>query len=177
MPDFLKELNPIQQEAARTTEGPELILAGAGSGKTRVLTYRVAYLISEKKVSADSILVVTFTNKAAGEMKERILKLIGKSSVQPLMGTFHSICAKILRREGYLLGLKPGFSIYDEGDALDAVKEAMSVLAIDPKKFNPNSIRYTISSAKNEGDLIILNHYTNLQPLDSYINRNIKRNK
>jgi DNA helicase-2/ATP-dependent DNA helicase PcrA len=110
----------------------------------------VAYLISEKKVSADQILVVTFTNKAAGEMKERILKLIGKTSIQPLMGTFHSICAKILRREGYLLGLKPGFSIYDEGDAIDAVKEAMSVLAIDPKKFNPNSIRYTISSAKNE---------------------------
>jgi DNA helicase-2/ATP-dependent DNA helicase PcrA len=150
MPDFLSELNPIQQGAAKNTEGPELILAGAGSGKTRVLTYRVAYIISEKKVPADQILVVTFTNKAAGEMKERILKLIGKTSIQPLMGTFHSICAKILRREGYLLGLKPGFSIYDEGDAIDAVKEAMSVLAIDPKKFNPNSVRYTISSAKNE---------------------------
>jgi DNA helicase-2/ATP-dependent DNA helicase PcrA len=150
MPDFLKELNPIQQQAAQNTEGPELILAGAGSGKTRVLTYRVAYLISEKKVPADNILVVTFTNKAAGEMKERILKLIGKTTIQPLMGTFHSICSKILRKEGYLLGLKPGFSIYDEGDAIDAVKEAMSVLGVDPKKFNPNSIRYTISSAKNE---------------------------
>lgn len=150
MPDLLDGLNPIQQQAAKTTEGPELILAGAGSGKTRVLTFRVAYLISEKKIPADQIMVVTFTNKAAGEMKERILHLIGKTSVQPLMGTFHSICAKILRREGYLLGLKPGFSIYDEGDAQDAVKEAMSVLAIDQKKFNPNSIRYTISSAKNE---------------------------
>lgn len=150
MPNFLKELNPIQQQAAQNTEGPELILAGAGSGKTRVLTYRVAYLISEKKVPADNILVVTFTNKAAGEMKERILKLIGKTTIQPLMGTFHSICSKILRKEGYLLGLKPGFSIYDEGDAIDAVKEAMSVLGVDPKKFNASSIRYTISSAKNE---------------------------
>lgn len=150
MPDFLSELNTIQQAAAKTTEGPELILAGAGSGKTRVLTYRVAYLIAEKKVSADSILVVTFTNKAAGEMKERILKLIGTTSVQPLMGTFHSICAKILRREGYLLGLKPGFSIYDENDAMDAIREAMSNLAIDTKKTHPHSVRYTISSAKNE---------------------------
>lgn len=153
MPDptsnFLKELNPIQQEGAAATEGPVLILAGAGSGKTRVLTYRVAYLISEKKVDPTNILVVTFTNKASGEMKERILHLIGKS-VQPIMGTFHSICARILRKDGYFLGLPIGFSIYDEGDALDAVKEAMNLLAIDTKKTSPYSVRSTISGAKNE---------------------------
>src|SRR5579884_1954180 len=147
---LLEDLNPIQREAAKATEGPVLVLAGAGSGKTRVLTYRVAYLIAEKKVQADNILVVTFTNKAAGEMKERILSLIGQTSIQPLMGTFHSICAKILRHDGYLLGLKPGFSIYDEGDAIEAVKEAMAILNIATQKTSPSSIRHTISSAKNE---------------------------
>jgi DNA helicase II / ATP-dependent DNA helicase PcrA len=147
---LLEELNPIQQEAVKAADGPILILAGAGSGKTRVLTYRVAHLIADKKVTPENILTVTFTNKAAGEMKERILKLIGYSTSQPLMGTFHSICSKILRRDGFHLGLKRGFSIYDESDALDAVKEAMSTLSIPTQKVNPNSIRYTISSAKNE---------------------------
>lgn len=148
--NLLEELNPIQQKAAKTTEGPVLILAGAGSGKTRVLTYRVAHLIADKKIQAENILVVTFTNKAAGEMKERILKLIGHSTSQPQMGTFHSICARILRRDGYHMGLKRGFSIYDESDAIDAIKEAMSNLAIPTQKTNPNSVRYTISGAKNE---------------------------
>ncbi len=147
---LLDELNPIQQEAVKATEGPLLVLAGAGSGKTRVLTYKVAYLISEKKIPAENILVVTFTNKAAGEMKERILNLIGHTTIQPLMGTFHSICSKILRKEGYQLGYPPGFSIYDEGDAIDAVKEAMSNLNIPIQKTNPNAVRHTISSAKNE---------------------------
>src|SRR4051812_44255557 len=114
MPDLLSELNPIQQQAAKATEGPMLILAGAGSGKTRVLTYKVAYLIAEKKVPAENILIVTFTNKAAGEMRDRILKLMsGTIGGIPLMGTFHSICAKILRKDGYLLGLKRSFTIYD----------------------------------------------------------------
>jgi len=150
MASLLDELNPIQQEAVKATDGPILVLAGAGSGKTRVLTYRVAYLIREKKIRAESILVWTFTNKAAGEMKERILQLTGDSSAQPLMGTFHSICARLLRREGQLIGLRPGFSIYDEGDALDAVKEAMATLKIPTQKTSPSSIRHTISSAKNE---------------------------
>lgn len=126
------------------------MLAGAGSGKTRVLTYKVAYLISEKHVPAENILVVTFTNKAAGEMKERILKLIGHTTLQPLMGTFHSICAKILRRDGRNIGLAPGFSIYDEGDALSVVKEAMEKLNISVKQTNPGAVRHAISSAKNE---------------------------
>lgn len=151
---LLDDLNPIQQEAVKTTEGPVLVLAGAGSGKTRILTYRVAYLISEKKIPAENILVVTFTNKASGEMRERILKLLANTprttSSVPLMGTFHSICSKILRREDHNLGYPPGFSIYDEGDALDAVKEAMNNLNIPIQKTNPNAVRHTISSAKNE---------------------------
>ncbi|OGE30950.1 hypothetical protein A2631_04695 [Candidatus Daviesbacteria bacterium RIFCSPHIGHO2_01_FULL_44_29] len=147
--DFLNDLNPIQQQACQATDGPSLILAGAGSGKTRVLTYRVAYLMSQKNILPENILVVTFTNKAAQEMKDRIKLLIGRAE-QPIMGTFHSICARLLRKEGYQVGLKPGFSIYDENDALDAIKEAMATLAIDVKKTSPSSIRYTISGAKNE---------------------------
>ncbi len=148
--NLLDDLNPIQQQAVRSADGPNLVLAGAGSGKTRVLTYKVAYLISEKKIPAENILVVTFTNKAAGEMKERILKLIGHTTAQPMMGTFHSICSKILRREGRIIGLTPGFSIYDEGDVLSVVKEAMEKLNISPKQTNPGAVRHTISGAKNE---------------------------
>src|SRR5690242_14971944 len=119
MPTLLDDLNPIQQQAVKATDGPILILAGAGSGKTRVLTYKVAYLISEKGIPPESILTLTFTNKAAGEMVERIKKLVGNLPTQPVMGTFHSFCAKILRKEGKVLGLPPGFAIYDESDALD----------------------------------------------------------
>lgn len=150
MSDLLSQLNPIQQDAVKSTDGPNLILAGAGSGKTRVLTFKVAYLIAEKNVSPDNILIWTFTNKAAGEMKERIMELIGQTTSQPMMGTFHSICSKILRKDGYFIGLKPGFTIYDAGDALDAVKEAMSELKMDTKKINPNAAYHTISGAKNE---------------------------
>ncbi|MCL5784829.1 MAG: UvrD-helicase domain-containing protein [Patescibacteria group bacterium] len=154
MPNLLDDLNPQQQEAVKSTEGPCLILAGAGSGKTRVLTYRVVYLISEKKVPPENILVLTFTNKAAGEMMERIRKLISHDpntiGHEPMMGTFHSFCAKILRREGKVLGLPPGFAIYDEGDALDAIKEAMGNLNIPTQKTSPYAVRHTISGAKNE---------------------------
>lgn len=150
MPDLLDDLNPQQQKAVCATEGPVLILAGAGSGKTRVLTYRVAYLISEKKIPPENILVLTFTNKASGEMIERIKKLIGQLPTQPIMGTFHSFCAKILRREGKVLGFPPGFAIYDESDALDAIKEAMSNLNIPVQKTSPSAVRATISGAKNE---------------------------
>jgi len=150
MPSLLDDLNPIQQQAVKTTDGPVLILAGAGSGKTRVLTYRVAYLIAEKKIPPENILVLTFTNKASGEMIERIKKLVGHLSTQPVMGTFHSFCAKILRREGKVLGLPPHFAIYDESDALDAIKEAMENLNIPIQKTAPSAVRATISSAKNE---------------------------
>ena len=151
MSALLDDLNPNQQQAVKATEGPVLILAGAGSGKTRILTYRVAYLIAEKKIPPENILCLTFTNKSAGEMMDRIKKLIGESiSTQPMMGTFHSFCAKILRREGKVLGLPPGFAIYDEGDALDAIKEAMANLNIPTQKTSPHGVRSTISGAKNE---------------------------
>ncbi|MBI2600615.1 UvrD-helicase domain-containing protein [Candidatus Daviesbacteria bacterium] len=150
MSALLDDLNPEQQEAVKNTEGPCLILAGAGSGKTRVLTYRVAYLIAEKKISPENILTLTFTNKAAGEMIKRIKKLIGDLPTLPVMGTFHSFCAKILRREGQVLGLPPGFAIYDEKDALDAIKEAMGNLKIPIQKTSPYAVRSTISGAKNE---------------------------
>lgn len=149
---LLDDLNPIQQQAVQHTEGPTLILAGAGSGKTRVLTYRVAYLIAEKKVPPENILCLTFTNKASEEMMARIRQLINNTpfSTQPTMGTFHSFCARILRKEGRTLGLPPGFAIYDEADALDAIKEAMANLNIPIQKTSPSSVRATISGAKNE---------------------------
>lgn len=155
MSSLLDDLNPAQQQAVKAIEGPVLILAGAGSGKTRVLTYRVAYLIKEKNIPAENILMVTFTNKAADEMKSRILTLLNyplnpNPYTLPVMGTFHSFCAKILRRDGKVLGLPPGFAIYDETDALDAVKEAMANLNIPTQQTSPSAVRATISGAKNE---------------------------
>lgn len=150
MPDLISDLNPIQKEAVCATEGPVLILAGAGSGKTKALTHRVAYLVSEKHIAPENICVLTFTNKAAGEMMSRIMKLIGPSKDKPIMGTFHSLCAKILRKEGKHIGLSPSFSIYDEGDSVDAVKQAMTTLDFSPQKTSPSTVRNTISGAKNE---------------------------
>lgn len=147
---LLDDLNPIQKEAVEATEGPVLILAGAGSGKTKALTHRAAYIIQEKGIRPENLLLVTFTNKAAAEMATRITKLLDNPSAKPVMGTFHSNCSKILRREGKVIGLSPGFTIYDESDALDAVKEAMDLLNIPTQKTSPSSVRHTISSAKNE---------------------------
>jgi DNA helicase-2/ATP-dependent DNA helicase PcrA len=143
-----KELNLIQRQAVQETEGPVLILAGAGSGKTRCLTYRLAYLIKEKSVAPENILAVTFTNKAANEMKERVRTLVG--TVPPWMGTFHSVAARILRRDGFQIGLSPDFVIYDEDDQVNLIKDVMERLDINPKNFNPKAILGTISSAKNE---------------------------
>ena len=182
--DILGDLNKPQQEAVLTTEGPVLILAGAGSGKTKALTHRIAYLIKEKKVSPYHILAFTFTNKAAEEMTIRLAQLISnpkseirnpkqilnpndKNSKQvsnfdirdsnlevalrlPWMGTFHSICVKILRREIHQLGYKSSFTIYDETDSLILIKRIMKELGIDPKQYNPNAVKHFISSAKNE---------------------------
>ena len=147
MAELLTNLNKDQAAAVSYTEGPILILAGAGSGKTRVLTHKVAYLISEKGIDPSEILCVTFTNKAANEMKERIKKLVGK---QPFVGTFHSLCARILRVDGGKIGLSPKFLIYDTADQLDAVKEALVRREIPIKQFNPHSVLNTISQAKNE---------------------------
>jgi len=146
---LLNDLNSDQQAAVKKTEGPVLILAGAGSGKTRVLTYRVAYLIGEKHISPHNILMLTFTNKAANEMKERIKKLLQSSSL-PFAGTFHALCVKILRIDGKHTGIPDDFVIYDEQDQLDAIKDIMKRLDISSKNFNPGAVLHTISEAKNE---------------------------
>lgn len=145
--NLLKDLNTKQQEAVMHTDGPMVILAGAGSGKTRVLTYKVLYLITEKHVTPEHILMVTFTNKAASEMKERVLTM---SRERPTIATFHSLCAKILRIEGKHIGLSPQFVIYDTQDQTDAIKEAMKRLGISFKDYKPSSVLATISQAKNE---------------------------
>ena len=159
MYSILAELNSQQQEAVRFTKGPLLILAGAGSGKTRTLTHRAVYLILEKQIPPENILLLTFTNKAAGEMKERIVKLLTDNPNYhlspntyhlPYAGTFHSFCAKILRKEGHLLGYSPNFVIYDDQDQLDAIKVVLKKLDLSLKDFRPNSVLATISQAKNE---------------------------
>lgn len=154
---LLNDLNDAQQKAVVHTEGPVLILAGAGSGKTRVLTYRVAYLIAEKQISPHNILMVTFTNKAANEMKDRIVRLVSKTQSTspqradlPYAGTFHALCAKILRIDGHAIGIPNSFVIYDEQDQLDAVRDIMKKLDISAKSFHPASVLHTISEAKNE---------------------------
>jgi DNA helicase-2/ATP-dependent DNA helicase PcrA len=152
----LSNLNVEQQLAVTTTDGPVLVLAGAGSGKTAVLTHRIAYIVDSGLATPDNILAMTFTNKAANEMKERILKLLGSSNLKtevrsmPWMGTFHSICVKTLRIYGEMIGLSSNFSIYDSADSEQAVKEAMKKVNISPKEFNPGAVRSYISSAKNE---------------------------
>ncbi|MDP3724506.1 MAG: UvrD-helicase domain-containing protein, partial [bacterium] len=141
-------LNPVQKEAITTTDGPILILAGAGSGKTRVLMEKAAFLLTKKGIDPQNILISTFTNKAAGEMRGRLSKLV--SRVPTMMGTFHSLCARMLRVHASALGLPPGFMIYDEDDALSTVKRALATLNRSTKDVSPMSIRGAISSAKNE---------------------------
>jgi DNA helicase-2/ATP-dependent DNA helicase PcrA len=153
--DFLEKLNPQQREAVETVRGPVLILAGAGSGKTRVITYRIAYLVQHENVPADRILAVTFTNKAAAEMAERVNKLIAQHSLaKPAISTFHSFCVRMLRRDINALqvngkGYTRDFVIYDESDQQQVVKSAIKRLGIDDKKLTPRSVLGLISSAKN----------------------------
>lgn len=149
---ILADLNPSQREAVLTTEGPVLVVAGAGSGKTRALTHRIAYLIKERGVPAYNILAVTFTNKAAGEMRDRILSLLGKQENDfglPLIGTFHSFCVRILRKEAHLLDLENQFVIYDANDQLVLMKHVLKDLKIDEKALNPHAVLGHISNAKN----------------------------
>lgn len=164
MEKILADLNEPQQAAVQHTEGPLLILAGAGSGKTRTLTHRIAYLLQKQKIAPSNILAVTFTNKAAAEMRKRVLKLLGKAEANrtfmPFLGTFHSICVRILRKEASYLGFSSSFVIFDEIDSLSAIKQAMRQLQIDEKKYQPRLIRNLISSAKNE--LIDPKAYTRL---------------
>ncbi len=146
---LLKDLNDKQLEAVNNTDGPMIILAGAGSGKTRVLTYKVMFLLESMHVFSENILMVTFTNKAANEMKERINKFLPTTN-KPLITTFHALCAKILRIDGKYIGLSPKFIIYDSQDQIDAIKQAMEKLGISQKEYKPGAILGTISSAKNE---------------------------
>ena len=146
--DWLNSLNAQQREAVQATEGPTLILAGAGSGKTRVLTYRAAYLMREKRVDPDRVLLLTFTNQAGKEMRERISKLAGQGV--PWAGTFHSWCAQVLRREGRSIGLAPDYVIYDEDDQERLVKQIIVERNLSVTEFKPRMVVGTISAAKNE---------------------------
>ncbi|MEK4304043.1 DNA helicase PcrA [Oceanobacillus sp. M60] len=147
---MINTLNPEQQRAVRYTEGPLLIMAGAGSGKTRVLTHRIAYLMGEKEVAPRNILAITFTNKAAREMKERVAKLVGPQGEYMWVSTFHSMCVRILRRDIDRIGYSSNFSILDSADQLSVVKQVLKNLNIDPKKFDPRAMLGQISTAKNE---------------------------
>lgn len=147
---MLNDLNDKQLEAVKATEGPLLVLAGAGSGKTKVLTTRIAYLIKEKNVDPYNILAITFTNKAAREMKERIINLIGSVGYSMQISTFHSFGLSIIKDNYELLGYKPNFTILDSDDTLTLIKKILKDMNIDPKLYNPKAIKNSISSAKNE---------------------------
>jgi DNA helicase-2/ATP-dependent DNA helicase PcrA len=154
--DFLSTLNQQQREAVVETDGPLLILAGAGSGKTRVITYRIAYLIAERGIAPYNILAVTFTNKAAGEMRERVEKLLSSSKLQsaPLISTFHSLCVRVLRQhiEALQEGYTRSFTIYDQDDSVRLVKACVKDLGYDDKQLGQRAVQGAISAAKNRGE-------------------------
>lgn len=147
---LLQGLNPKQQEAVKHTDGPLLIMAGAGSGKTRVLTHRIAYLLDEKGVSPFSVLAITFTNKAAREMKERVEKLVGPDAKNMWVSTFHSMCVRILRRDIDRIGYSKQFTIFDSADQLTVIKNILKNQNLDTKQFEPRAMLGMISQAKNE---------------------------
>ena len=146
---YLADLNPTQREAVLHTEGPVLVVAGAGSGKTRVLTRRIAHLLGAVGVKPPEILAITFTNKAAGEMRERVGDLVGPPARAAWVMTFHSACGRILRREAQRLGYRSNFTIYDQADQIRLVKRCLEELERDPKRFTPRGIHSQISNAKN----------------------------
>ncbi|UWF57600.1 DNA helicase PcrA [Staphylococcus hyicus] len=150
MNPLVKHMNTEQSEAVRTTEGPLLIMAGAGSGKTRVLTHRIAYLLDEKGVSPYNILAITFTNKAAKEMKERVQKLVGEEAEVIWMSTFHSMCVRILRRDADRIGIERNFTIIDPTDQKSVIKDVLKRENIDPKRYEPRMFISAISNLKNE---------------------------
>src|SRR4030043_1241518 len=150
MMDILAELNPAQRGAVEAINGPVLILAGPGSGKTRVITHRVAYLIKVCGVNPRQIMAVTFTNKAAREMEERLNRLVSASVKDLTLGTFHAICARILRQDGKAIGIDSKFVIYDDDDQISLIKRALQDLSLDPKQFAPRALQSVISSAKSQ---------------------------
>lgn len=147
---LLDNMNTEQSEAVRTTEGPLLIMAGAGSGKTRVLTHRIAYLLDEKGVSPYNVLAITFTNKAAREMKERVEKLVGEEAQVIWMSTFHSMCVRILRRDADRIGIERNFTILDPTDQKSVIKDVLKTENIDSKRYDPRMFLSAISNMKNE---------------------------
>ena len=168
---ILQLLNKDQRDAVSYNEGPTLITAGPGSGKTKVLTHKIAYLIQEKQIDPLRILAVTFTNKSSDEMKERIFKLVENKKTPTFMGTFHSISSRILRKEGYNEGLSPNYLIYDSSDSRSLIKTIMNELDMDLKKINPNAVSSAISSAKNE--LITASDYSNFA--HGFFRQNVSR--
>ncbi|HEX4979132.1 MAG TPA: DNA helicase PcrA [Acidimicrobiales bacterium] len=157
LPDLIEGLNPVQREAVTADDGPLLIVAGAGSGKTRVLTARIAWLVRERGVSPFEILAITFTNKAADEMKSRVASLVGPVAEKMWVSTFHSACVRILRRDATHLGYRSGFTIYDQADAVRLAGYVIRDLGIDSKKFPPRTVHAMISQAKN--DLVSVEQY------------------
>ena len=150
MQNLIEELNNKQKEAVLAVDGPCLVIAGAGSGKTKVLTHKIAYLISEKNVKPWNILAITFTNKAASEMKQRVENIVGNVAQEMWMGTFHSICVRILRKYIDRIGFDTSFLIFDTQDQKTIVKECLKSLNIDDKMFTDRSVLSEISNAKNE---------------------------
>src|SRR3954466_15079748 len=148
--ELLEGLNPVQHEAVVHGDGPLLLVAGAGSGKTRVLPPRIASLIQERGASPFSILAITFTNKAADEMKHRVGALVGPVAERMWVSTFHSACVRILRRDAARLGYRSSFTIYDQADAVRLVGYVLRDLNIDSKRFPPRQVHATISAAKND---------------------------
>jgi len=149
--DVLSGLNPAQREAVETAEGPLLILAGPGSGKTRVIAHRIAYLVAHERVHPRRILAVTFTNKAAREMRDRVFGLLGADIGRDItLGTFHAVCSRILRVDGERIGLSRAFAIYDEADQLAVARQVMQNLGLDPRRTSPRAVLSTISRAKSE---------------------------
>ena len=176
---WLEELNPEQKEAVTTTQGPVLVLSGAGTGKTKVLTSRLAYILATRKANPWECLVVTFTNRAAKEMKERVYNLIGEQSTAVWLGTFHSICVKILRRHAEMVGLNSNFTILNEDDQKRLIKQICEAEGIDDKKYPPQSIVDTISRWKDKGltiEKIKLEYKSNIltQVFEKYQNRLIE---
>lgn len=148
---MLASLNPQQRAAVEATEGPILVLAGAGSGKTRVLTHRIAYLVGACGIPPENILAVTFTNKAAGEMRERVEKILGMSTADLWVSTFHSACVRILRRDISHLGYSRGFVIYDEGDTRSAIRDALKRHGLDSSVSEIKRFQWKIDRWKNDG--------------------------
>src|SRR3954454_12257800 len=148
--DLLAGLNPAQREAVLHVDGPLLVVAGAGSGKTRVLTHRVAHLIRAHGVKPNEILAITFTNKAAGEMRERLERMLGRHAPGAWSLTFHAACGQMLRREAERLGYTASFTIYDSADQVRVVRACLEDLGVDPKRFTPRGIHSQISNAKNQ---------------------------